>query len=187
MEPNTRDKIIEIMEQSLVLAGAKDYDTGMAQIGKLFDYFQRNYEPMRSKEHLKALLEAMPEPPFLKKRFLFGALRYAPQLIRYGSKELVKMTEENLPEIPRGRPGLDTYKKAQIVAKVGRWHTAGYTLDQAKKRAARHFNVSESTVQRAWDDRQNRGEVDFRSVLKFIAEGSEDESDFQDTPDGIQS
>jgi hypothetical protein len=176
VKPRSRDRIIAEIERVFRIAGAEDYDSGMAQCGKLVDWFQKHYHPMRSKQDLSALLDTMPEPSRLTMRFVLGAFHYAPQLFRYGVKQLSSHVEEEFPEIPRGRPGLDAFTKAQIVAKVGKWHIAGYTLDQAKKRAKAHFNVSESTVQRAWDDRSNRATVDFRSVLKYLANDTEDDA-----------
>jgi hypothetical protein len=35
-------------------------------------------------------------------------------------------------------------------------------------RATKQFKLSKSTIQRIWDDRQNPGEVDFWSVLKYL-------------------
>ena len=180
MRPDTRDKIIAKLEKAVVFTGATDYDSAMAQFGKLLQGMQEHYHPMRSKSDLSALLDTMPEPSWLEMRFLLGTLQYLPQLLRYGVKRLGESIEDDddFPQIPRGRPGLDAFSKAQIVAHVGRRHTQGYTLDQAKESAARKFRVSESTVQRAWDDRGNRDAVDFRSVLKYLAAGEKDESDF---------
>jgi hypothetical protein len=50
---------------------------------------------------------------------------------------------------------------------------AGCTHKQAKVLDARHFSVSLSTVQRIWDDRGNPGEVDFRSVLRYLGDDGE--------------
>lgn len=182
MRPDSRDSILAAIEQTFIQAGAKDYDSGMAQCERLLAWLQEHYRPMRSKQDLAALLNGMPEPNAFAMRLLLGGIRYAPQLIRYGLKELSSQAEDTLPEIPRGRPGLDVFSKAQIVAHIGKRHTAGYSLDQAKKSTVRRFNVSESTVQRAWDDRGNRDAVDFRSVLKFLADNSADDNDILDSP-----
>jgi hypothetical protein len=183
VKSTSRDRIIAETERVFILAGASDFDSGMAQYRKFLDWLNRHYQPMSSKTNFAAALDAMPEPSWLTMRFILGTLRYAPQLIRYGLKELSSRTEEDFGEIPRGRPGLDSYSKAQIVARIGKWHVAGYTLDQAKKRAAREFTTSETTIQRAWDDRGNREAVDFRSVLKFLASDEPLESKKLDSPD----
>ena len=88
----------------------------MAQYGKALDWLNRQYEPMSSKQNLASALDVMPEPSWLTLRFMLGAFQYAPQLIRYCLKELSRKAEEDFEEIPRGRPGLDAFSKAQIVA-----------------------------------------------------------------------
>jgi hypothetical protein len=185
VKASSRDRIIAELERLFILAGATDYDSGMEQFGKLLQKLQEGYHPMRSKHEFASMLDELPEPSWLMMRFILGSFNYAHQLARYGLKHLANIGEEDLPEIPRGRPGLDAFSKAQIVAKIGRWHVAGYTLDQAKKRAALHFHVSESTVQRAWDDRANRGAVDFRSVVKFLTEDEEGVTEFSNL-EGVQ-
>jgi hypothetical protein len=175
VKPSSRDKLIAEVERVFVFAGATDYDSAALIFGKLLQWVQERYCPMRSKRDLSALLDAMPEPSWMEKRFLFGAFRYMPQLVRYWLKRVGNHVEDDFPEIPRGRPGLDAFTKEQIIAHVGKRHIAGYTLDQAKKRAAKKFEVSEAAVQRAWDDRGNRNAVDFRSVLKYLASGGEND------------
>lgn len=182
MKPSSRDRLIAEMERVFVFAGASDYDNAMEIFGKLLRWVQDHYHPMRSKSDFSALLESMPEPSWLEMRFILGTFRYMPQVVRYSLKRLTESAEDDFPKIPRGRPGLDAFSKAQIVAHIGKRHTAGYTLDQAKQSAARKFEVSESTVQRAWDDRGNRDAVDFRSVLKYLAAGGKDEGDGLEVP-----
>ena len=160
MKPSSRDRIITEIERMFALAGAGDFDSGMVQFRKFLDWLDRQYQPMSSKMNFASTLDAMPEPSWLNMRFFLGVLHHAPQLVRYALKELSTRAQEDFGDIPRGRPGLDAFSKAEIVAKVGGWHVAGYTLDQAKSRAARHFSTSESTIQRAWDDRGNRDAVD---------------------------
>jgi hypothetical protein len=186
VKPATRDAIISEIERAFIVAGARDYDSGIEVFQKLLDWAQTTYHPMRSKEHLAALLNSMPEPSWLRKQMMLGSLRQVPQLIRFGLKRLALIAEDALPAIPSGRPGLDAFSKAQIVAHVGKKHIAGYTLDQAKRSAAQRFGVSESSIQRAWDDRGNRGEIDFRSVLKFLDEDMKDQSDVLDSMDRIE-
>lgn len=181
MKPSSRDKIIADLDKAVVLAGAADYDSAMAQFGKLLHWVQEHYHPMRSKSDLSALLDAMPEPSRVGMSFILGCLRFMPQIVRHFLKRTVEEIEDDSTKFPRGRPGLDAYSKVEIVAHVGKRYTAGYTLDQAKKSAAKRFKMSEATVQRAWDDRGNRDAVDFRSVLKYLSSG--DETNFLEPSD----
>ena len=121
-------------------------------------------------EHFAKILDQLPEPTWLERRLLQGVFRYALQILLNGAKIFARDAEESISELPRGRPGLDAFTKAEIIAEVSRKELRGCTHKQAKMRTARQFNVSVSTVQRAWDDRGNRGEVDFRSVVKFLAD-----------------
>lgn len=185
MKPASRDAIIEEFERAFVFVGAKDYDSGMATFGKILRRVDEHYHPMRSRSDLAAMLDSLPEPSWMRMRFMLGTLRHLPHLLRFGFTRLAEKAESDLPPIPSGRPGLDAFSKEQIIAHVGKRHMEGYTLDQAKRAAAKQFAVSEASVQRAWDDRGNRGAVDFRSVLKFLKEDMKDRSDVLDAIDRV--
>jgi hypothetical protein len=156
----------------MILVGEKNIEDGMAKFAKLVDLFLERYDPVRTKEQLQAVLDELPEPSWVQMRFLLGVFKYLPQMARYGFQKIATKVEEDdtIPQIPRGRPGLDTFTKEKIVAYVGKLHMKGFSLALAKQRATREFRVSEAAVKRAWDDRGNSGEVDFRSVIKFLAE-----------------
>jgi hypothetical protein len=174
VQPQTREWIIDGVEKAFIWAGASDFDSGMNQFKKVVDRMQNAHDTMRSRDHLALVLDEIPEPTWLQRRFIQGIFRYLPHLFRYGVKQIVENAEESLPELPRGRPGLDAYTKAQIVAEISKKELRGCTHKQAKMRTATQFNVSFATVQRAWDDRANRGEVDFRSVLMYLPAEMED-------------
>jgi hypothetical protein len=165
------EKFVQEIEKCLILAGAESYEQGMQKFGKLLEFMQKAYDPMRSKEQFIAVLNQLPEPSLLERLFIQGGMKYLPQVIRFGLKELSKSADETFPAIPRGRTGVDLQTKAKMISFVGQRHMTGYSLEQAKKSAAKHFCMSESTVQRVWDDRGSIGEIDFRSVLKYLADG----------------
>jgi len=169
VRPETREWIIEGVERSFQWAGATDYASGVASFKKFVEWMQRAHETLQSKEHFSRVLDDVPEPTWMEKRVFQGFFRYAPQILLYSAKSIARTAEESIPELPRGRPGADAYTKAQIVAEISKKELRGCTHKQAKIRTARQFSVSLATVQRAWDDRGNRDEVDFRSVLKFLS------------------
>src|SRR4051794_39283342 len=103
MKPTSRDAIIDGIERAFILAGAKNYDDAMATVGKLFDWIQRHYHPMRSREDAAALLDSFPEPSWLRMRFIMGSIQSAPQLLHFGIKRLSDMAEDELPALPVGR------------------------------------------------------------------------------------
>jgi hypothetical protein len=164
LQPKTREWIIDGFEQAFIQAGASDFESGVATLKKVVDRIVSAHDTVQSREHFAKVLDQLPEPTWLERRFLQGIFRYALQILLYGAKIFARDAEENISELPRGRPGLDAF------AEVSRKELRGSTHKQAKMRTATQFNVSLSTVQRAWDDRGNRGEVDFRSVLKFLAD-----------------
>lgn len=171
MNAELSEKLIEEIEKCWKIAGADTYEDGIQPFAKLLDFLQKTFEPMRTKEQFREFLCQLPEPSRLERLFIFGGFRYMPQVVRYGLKKLSQTAEETLPAIPGGRHGPDLQEKTEIVAFVGRQHIRGYSLEQAKKSAAKRFSVSEATVQRIWDDRGSNGEIDFRSVLKYLADG----------------
>lgn len=171
MKPSTRDAIINATEEALRWAGAKDFDSGMSDFRKMIEKLLERHAPMQSKERFANALDSLPEPTFFQLRLIKGIFRYFPQVLRYGARELARKAEDELPALPAGRPGLDIYEKTQIIAEVSRKQLRGYNLKQAKTQTARQFNLSFATVQRAWDDRANRGEVDFRSVISCLSDG----------------
>jgi hypothetical protein len=180
VRPATRDAIISELERAMISLGAEDFDSGTAKCQRALDWFQRNYHPLRSKKDFATFLDEVPEPSFWRKRMILGVFRHSAHLVRFALTRIATVAEDTLPTNPSGRPGLDAIEKARIVVHVGRRYTAGYALDQAKKSAATKFGVSESTVQRAWDDRGNRAEVDFRTVLRFIEENAKEHSQVLD-------
>ena len=174
MDAELRERIILKIEQAYTVAGAKSYDQGMQQFGKMLELINSHYDPMRSKEQLRTLLDQMPEPSFLQKRLIFGVVKYLPQLLRFGIKQLSEHAELSLPLIPTGRPGLDLQTRFKIVEFVGDQHKRVTSLDRCMTNAAEKFSVSKATVQRAWDDRASIEDADFRSVLKYLRDDPQD-------------
>jgi hypothetical protein len=171
VQPKTRDWLIDELEKAFIWAGASDFESGITTLKKVIDKLQDCHDTLRTKEHLAQQLNTLPEPSWVQKRFIQGFFRYLPQVFRFGVKQLAQVTEDEIPGLPAGRPGPDALLKEQIVAEVSKRQMHGCNLKQAKERTARHFHTSFSTVQRIWDDRGNPGEVDFRSVLRYLNDG----------------
>jgi ribosomal protein L28 len=161
------------LEKAFIWAGAQDFDHGMAVFKKLVDKLQSCHDEMRTKEYFASQLDKLPEPSWLEKRYIQGVFKFLPQLLLFGAKQFVQKAEDEIPPLPRGRPAPDAWVKAQIVAEIGKKEMVGCSHKQAKFRTARKFNMSLSTVQRIWDDRGNPGEVDFRSVLRYLSDDGE--------------
>jgi hypothetical protein len=170
-----RDKFVLDTEQLFISAGAENYEQGAQRFAKLLEFLHSNFHRIQTKEQLGAVLDELPEPNWKERLFILGGVKFLPQLVHFGIKQLARIADETLPAVPSGRPGIDLQTREKIVAHVGRQHTKGYALDQAKRSAALRFSVSEGTVQRAWDDRGSIGEADFRFVVKFFTDGPEQE------------
>ncbi len=165
-----RDAITSKFEDQMVALGAKDFDDGLRRIARFLEFFTSNVNQIRTREQLQRVLDDMPDLSRMNFLLVLGTLTFLPQLLRFSIQKLAQKIDEDLPPIPPGRPGLDVVTKQQIIAHIGRRHMSGYSLEQAKKSAAIQFEQSESTIQRAWDGRGDIGDVDFRSVVKFLEE-----------------
>lgn len=174
MKREQRDVIIAKLEEQMIAAGAKSYDDGMLVISKVIEFLKEHHDPMRTKEQFQETLDNSPDPSWMEMQFLLGTMKFFPQIMRFAIQKFATDADENLPPLPKGRPGPDLVTKLQIVASIGKKHIKGYTLEQAKRSVALEFGQSESTIQRTWDARRDFGEVDFRTVLRFL------ESDFDD-------
>jgi hypothetical protein len=163
-----REKLIARVEETVKWAGAPDYDTGMQQAMQIFEVLLSRMSLMRTKEDLRNLFDKMPNPSPLEKKLILAVAQYLPQIFRYGAKQLAEKLEGDAPALPRGRPNVDLERKAEIVAFAGKLHMQGCSLEISKKRAAAKFGISDSTVQRIWDDRGNIDDADFRSALKWL-------------------
>jgi len=170
-----RDKFVLDIEQLFIRAGAENYEQGAQQFVKLLNFFHSNFHRILTKEELGAVLDELPEPNWKERMFILGGVKYLPHLLHFGIKQLARIADETLPAVPSGRPGIVLQTREKVIAHVGRQHTKGYSLEQAKRSAALKFGVSEGTVQRVWDDRASIGEADFRFVVKFFADGPDDE------------
>jgi hypothetical protein len=165
-----RDAIVSKIEEQMIAVGSKSFDDGMRTISKLLEVLKKNIDQMRTKEQLEQMLDSLPDPSRTDFYLVLGTFKFFPHLIRFGLRSLSEKLDEDLPRIPRGRPGLDLVTKQRIIAHIGKRHMSGYTLEQAKKSTAIQFKLSESTIQRAWDGRNDIGDVDFRSVVRFLEE-----------------
>jgi len=166
-----REEILTRFEKAIMHAGAENYDQGMQQFGKILEYLHKNFDPIRSKESFRAVFDDMPDPSRLELRLILGVLNFLPQIARYALKHLVTIAEDDLPAIPTGRKGLELQEKVRIVDFVGNQLKHVRSLDRCIKTAAERFHTSESTVQRAWDDRTSIDPADFRSALRYLADG----------------
>ncbi len=170
MRPDLRDKLIDRFEERMRWAGAKDWDEGTEDFLRLLEALREKVLLMKTKEDLAALLDQMPNPSWWEQKLLFGFLKHLPEILRVWAVQIASGAEKLLPAPPGGRPPVDLQRQVEIIMYVGQLHTDHYSMEISKKRAAAKFGISESTVQRIWDDRGSIDEADFRSAANWITE-----------------
>ena len=166
--------IEKLLERSALLfqsAGEPNYEASIQQTIKSFEFLLNGMKTIQTKDDLRQALLKLPKPSAMEQRIFLAAIKYVPQLVNYGAKQIIQSEAHALPALPRGRPGSTLQQKAEIVGYVGALITKGCSTEIAKRRAATRFSRSESTIQRDWDDRGNMNEADFRSVLRWVQDG----------------
>lgn len=173
MTPEVRDAIVENVEKAFVAAGSLDYDDGIATVSKAIDWCRDAVRTIRTREHLRLLLEQVPDLPVEQEPFAVAATRFLPQLISDVIKQLSSDISKDF-KLSGGRPSTPSEQLVSIVRFVGAMHTDGYSMATCKKRASLRFGVSTRTVERAW---QNRGrllegerKITFEEVRAWLTE-----------------
>ncbi len=167
MKSELRDKILQLVEENFRWLGAKDYNDAMAITRRVLIRLLDITEPMKTREDFARGLDTLEDPSPVQRRLILAGIRFLPQIIRATLRRAADAAKKEIPS-PTGRPPTDQQLRANIVAYVNQLHLKGLTLELSKKRAAQRFGVSESSVQRSWDDRRNMEEADFRSALKWL-------------------
>jgi hypothetical protein len=168
VNPEFREKVIARWEKLIQDTGAPDHETAMQQLIQGFEKVLVVFSLVRTKQDLRNLLDKLPEPNLVEKKLILGFFQWAPQIVQYGVKQFAAKLERELSALPRGRPGTDLQQKAEVVTYVGTLIMKGCSTEVGKRRAAAKFGLSDSTVQRIWDDRGNIEDADFRSTLTWI-------------------
>jgi len=170
LRPEVREEIIRRTEAAFVSAGEESYDGAMKKLAAILQLGERYLKELGTKEQFRSALDKL-ELSRGQELLMLAGSKYLPQFVRWSISRLHDEAADTLPALPRGRPGLDARTKKEVRDFITLKIRAGYNTEQAKASAARHFNITEATIQRIWDDRGNEyaGEPDFRAVLKAFA------------------
>jgi hypothetical protein len=104
----------------------------------------------RNREDAVRLLLDSPDLPPEKVEKVFSVIRTLPYLLRGAFQNIVKA----LPPSPGGRPHeLTPEQRREVCNQIGFLYGQGVELADAKKRMAQRYDVSLSTIQRAWKKR----------------------------------
>lgn len=172
MTPEVRDAIVDNIEKAFIAAGSIDYDDGIATVSKLIGWCKNAVEAIRTREHLRVLLDQVPDLPVEEEPLAVAATQFLPQLISFVVNQLASdISKDFRPH--GGRPSTPDEQLVSMVRFVGAMHTDGYSMAICKRRASTRFGVSTRTVERAW---QNRGrllegerKVSFEEVRTWVA------------------
>ena len=173
MTPETRDVILENIENALRSAGSADYETGIATVSTLLDWCRNHIEMIRTRQHLALILETLPPMDPEEESMAVACTALLPQLVASTVGDLYKQFSSDFKPAATGRPnvlGKDQYLR--LVKYVGDMHVQGYTLSVCKRRAATKFGVSVRTVERIWQVRaslmEGRREISFQEAKDWI-------------------
>ncbi len=179
MNAELREKLIERVEAAIKWAGAPSWDEGMTQAKKVVMFTLEGIEEIQTKEQVRRIIDAWPEPSYPKARLLLATARALPTLISFAARHMAQRLEEDAPIPKGGRPPIPQQIRAEVVTFISELNKRGASLTRCKKRAADRFGFSKSTVERMWLERSEIGEVDFLSVRKFVLDSLEEDT----TPD----
>jgi len=157
--------LLQRFEELMRQMGAPSYEEGMQKYIKLLEYLAQSAKAVSTKADFRRAMTELERPDPVMQRMLLGFCDHIPRLAVYGARRFAEDEEANLPPLPPGRKPMTVQQKAEVIRFIVGRIEQGANTDQAKKRAAKRFGISRSTVQRTWDDRGNMGQVDFGSVL----------------------
>jgi hypothetical protein len=165
--PESRDQILDAIEEAFQAAGASSYDDGIQTVIRLFDELQRSIQLIKTREHAATLLDLMPELPVHDEPLVVAAAKFLPQLLAMNIGQVVdKLVADFKPHIS-GRPRtLADDRKLAVVDYMGQLHLDGNSITVCKRYAARRFKVSVRTVERAWHDRTRIREGERKITLQ---------------------
>ena len=113
---------------------------------------QRVWENARSREDAVRFLVESSDPDLdsLQLEKLLGLIQIIPHVLRGCLQNAAK----SLPPSPGGRPReLNPDECREVCGKIAQLYGQGVVLADAKSRMAQHYQVSLSTIQRAWQQR----------------------------------
>ena len=171
MRTETKDRIIAALERAFKTAGAESLEQGMALCSSVFGGLYRITEPLKSREVISAWFDQVPDPSAEEEAMLVACFEMLPTLIRMAVQGFADDLARQLPHPPGGRPQtLSPGAQKEICAFIGQLHAQGVELREAKKRAARKWDVSVRTVQRAWSTRSASAERKFdpKELLEYL-------------------
>ena len=163
--------LVEAFDGGFRAVGGESLESGIALAAKLLRLLLVWMEQMQTREDTLRILSQVQQPTSEEMQFIIGIAQSLPQLIAAGAKLLANDLAVEYPIQTGGRPkSLDRESRGALRSFIGQLYAEGVELRIAKKRAAQRFNVSLSTVNRAWAARKHpeREKPSIPEMIKFL-------------------
>lgn len=168
MDEKARQKLIDAIEQALISVGAKGFEDAEAKMQQVADFFSHRIRPLMNRERLNELLEKA-EISSTDEQMLTAITESLPSLVVFGLTMLSSQATKSFPLPNTGRPkSLTSEKRRAVCENIAKLHGEGINLKTAKQRTAQKFDVSPSTVERAWAERKKGHKPSFNEVIDFL-------------------
>ncbi|MGO9340175.1 MAG: hypothetical protein ACLPY1_21980 [Terracidiphilus sp.] len=174
MDQEIREKMVLAVENAVLVAGAKDYETGMVQASKLVASVLNGVASIQTKDGLRTTLDSCSAISKREEKLVLLGLKMLPQVLRIGLKMAAQLAASTLPQPPGGRPRASNAAQTHAVQSyilelIGK----GCSAKAAKDRAAQKFGLSQRTIHRLWSSRENvpEDEPGFKDVIGYISTG----------------
>jgi hypothetical protein len=165
MRPEVRDSFVDALDEAFKRAGAGGYEEGVQQLLRWTEALSKIAESVRTKEHLTAVLDVLPDPNEEQYAIAFG--KYWPELLTMSVADLAQMMMKDFGINRGGRPQVQRDTKLEIIREMSALITRGYSTSVAKRKAGLKFGVSQSYAEKTW---QKRGEIQDGSEALTLGE-----------------
>lgn len=154
MTPEVRDRLIDGIEDTFKAAGAQSYEQGLEVAIRLFEEFLRYAQMIRTREHVAALIDLLPDFPVGQEHMVAATAELMPQLMALNVGELLKMFLADFKLSSGGRPLALTHgRRIAVIKYISQLNLDGNSMAVCKRYASRHFKVSVRTIERVWQRR----------------------------------
>lgn len=154
MDEKLREKLVNAVEKSFHVAGARDYESGIEQARKLIAFVYEGVNSMKTPDELRLLLDSF--PALSKREELIGLFiaQNLPGILRLGLKLAAKKAASDLPGLKSGRPpALSLQQVHEALDYVSKLNRQGCPFEVAKLRTGQRFGCSPRTIERLWKGR----------------------------------
>lgn len=177
MDETTREKLVAALENAVLAAGAKDYETGMMQARRLLEITLEGLVCMQTKDDLRNMLDSLPPTSWSQENMALFAFKAMPKILRIGLKMAAKKAALTLPPPSGGRPRVANATQArEVINAILQLVGKGCTPRVAKDRTAQKFGLGRRTIHRIWQNRGSIKEDDptLEDVLRYFSDGRAD-------------